>query len=277
MGSVNAGAEYFAAEAEYQHAKTPEEKLKALQKMLMMAPDHKSSEKIRQSIKQRISKARKEIISEKVRKAAQRKDWSIKKEGCGQVIVLGFANSGKTYLVNELTGSKYSSTTVPFETKKPQPGMMDVGGAQVQLVDMPSIKNEIDGFVMGMVRTADAVVLMVDPTWDEKFQRSVLDTAENNTKLYVKKGKVDGVKEKIFAMIEVIRVFTKEAGKDAEYSKPLTLAKGNTVLNAALKLHKDFYKNFKYARVWGSAKFPGQRVSGGFILADGDVVEIHIK
>lgn len=276
MASLNAGPEYYAAEQEYQHAKTNEEKLKALEKMLSMAPDHKSSEKIRQSIKQRISKIKKEIAGEKARRAAQRKEWSIKKEGCGQVIIIGMANSGKTYLTNYLTGSKYNSTTIPFETKKPQPGMMDVGGAQVQLVDMPSIKDEIDGITMSMIRTADAVVLMIDPTWGEDYQLSVLEKAKNPNKLIVKKGELE-LKQKIFDMIEVIRVFTKEAGKEADYERPLTLGKGSTVLDAALKLHKDFYKNFKYARVWGSSKYPGQRVSGDFKLADGDIIEVHIK
>ena len=41
---INAGPEYQKAEVEYSFARTPEDKLKALQKMLTLAPKHKGSE-----------------------------------------------------------------------------------------------------------------------------------------------------------------------------------------------------------------------------------------
>jgi len=44
------------------------------------------------------------------------------------------------------------------------------------------------------------------------------------------------------------------------------------------RLHKDFAKKFKFARVWGkSAKFPAQKLHLKHKLCEGDVVEIHIS
>jgi ribosome-interacting GTPase 1 len=40
--------------------------------------------------------------------------------------------------------------------------------------------------------------------------------------------------------------------------------------------HQDFIFNLKFARVWGSAKFDGQRVDKKHILKDRDLVELHI-
>jgi len=43
-------------------------------------------------------------------------------------------------------------------------------------------------------------------------------------------------------------------------------------------LHRDFVKNFKYAKVWGnSVKFPGQKVGLEHKLEDHDIVRIIIK
>jgi ribosome-interacting GTPase 1 len=48
------------------------------------------------------------------------------------------------------------------------------------------------------------------------------------------------------------------------------------VLELAESIHKDFVHNLKYARIWGSAKFEGQRVEKNYILKDRDIVELHV-
>ena len=54
------------------------------------------------------------------------------------------------------------------------------------------------------------------------------------------------------------------------------IEKGATVEEFALKLHRDFYDNFKSAKVWGSSDFDGQQVSREYVLQDEDVVELKI-
>ncbi|WP_461865992.1 OBG GTPase family GTP-binding protein [Thermococcus sp.] len=85
------------------------------------------------------------------------------------------------------------------------------------------------------------------------------------------------VKDALYELAGIIRVFTKSPGEEPAYP-PIPMKKGSTVLDVAKKVHKEFAKNFKYARVWGkSVKFPGQRVGADHILEDGDIVEIHIR
>ncbi len=83
-------------------------------------------------------------------------------------------------------------------------------------------------------------------------------------------------KRAVFQMLGILRVYTKEPGKKADLTKPYVLRSGATVAELAGRVHKDILANLKYARVWGHGKFEGQMVHRDYVLADRDVVELHI-
>lgn len=87
---------------------------------------------------------------------------------------------------------------------------------------------------------------------------------------------LEDLKRLIFKELEIIRVYTKEPGKPPDLTDPLILKKNSTVLDAAREIHKDFAEKLKYARLWGSSKFDGQRVEKTYVLEDKDIVEFHI-
>ncbi|MBI4830906.1 MAG: TGS domain-containing protein, partial [Candidatus Lindowbacteria bacterium] len=87
---------------------------------------------------------------------------------------------------------------------------------------------------------------------------------------------LESLREEIFRGLEIIRVYSRAPGKSAHKDAPFTLKSGSTLLDFANVVHKDFAENLKYGRVWGSAAFPGQNVSSDFVLADGDIVELHM-
>jgi len=89
-------------------------------------------------------------------------------------------------------------------------------------------------------------------------------------------GGLEEFKRAIYQALNIIRVYTKTPGSKADLTDPMILEKGSTLEEAAESLHKDFYQNLKYAVVWGSGKYDGQRVSKEHILQDGDIVEFHI-
>ncbi len=80
----------------------------------------------------------------------------------------------------------------------------------------------------------------------------------------------------VFNASRIIRVYSKEPGKEPDMMSPFTLPAGTTVIELAKKIHKDFVSNIKHARVWGSARIQGQKVQRDYALRDGDVVEIHL-
>jgi ribosome-interacting GTPase 1 len=82
----------------------------------------------------------------------------------------------------------------------------------------------------------------------------------------------------LFEALGVMRVYTKEPGDRAFSKKPFTLKKGATLLDLAKSIHTDFARDFAFAKVWSKRlAFSPQKVGLGFVLEDGDVVEIHVR
>jgi ribosome-interacting GTPase 1 len=81
----------------------------------------------------------------------------------------------------------------------------------------------------------------------------------------------------LFRGLQVVRVYTKAPGKPAEMKRPFTVRTGATVLDVARLVHKDIAGSFKYARAWGSGVFDGQQVGPEHLLADADIVELHMR
>ena len=86
---------------------------------------------------------------------------------------------------------------------------------------------------------------------------------------------LDQLADAIFTALAKVRVYLKARGSQPDYDDPLVLDQGSMVEHAALSLHKDWTVKVKYALLWGSGKFGGQRVGREYVLADGDVIELH--
>jgi len=86
---------------------------------------------------------------------------------------------------------------------------------------------------------------------------------------------LEPMKRLMFEALEIVRVYTKKPGRPADKANPYILPKNSTVLELARAIHQELAQKLKYARVWGSAEFDGQRVERNFILQDGDVLELH--
>ena len=87
---------------------------------------------------------------------------------------------------------------------------------------------------------------------------------------------IDRLFDIIIREMELIRVYSKPPGEDADKSQPFILKRGSTVETFAAKVHKDFLVNLKSARIWGKYVFDGQQAGRNHILNDGDVVELHL-
>ncbi len=89
---------------------------------------------------------------------------------------------------------------------------------------------------------------------------------------------VEELKREIFDKLALIRIYLKPQGRKADYEEPLIVRKGSTVKEVAGKLHREFVRNFRHAKVWGSSvKFEGQKVGLEHVLNDGDVLRIIVK
>ena len=87
---------------------------------------------------------------------------------------------------------------------------------------------------------------------------------------------LDELRKRLFALLDVIRIYTKSPGKKRDEGPPYTIKHGSTIMDFAEVVHKDFAEGLKYARVWGSGKFQGQQVPRDHVLSDEDIVELHM-
>lgn len=170
----NVTPEYLKAEDTYKSAKSPKEKLVALEFMLSMIPKHKGTEKMQLQIKRNLSKLKKEVEKEKELKKGGTGGASffVRKEGAAQVALAGLPNSGKSTILNKLTGRDVGIGDYAFTTVKPTPAMLQYKGIQIQLVDMPgliegvSLGKGMGGPLISAIRAVDAIVILVDLSVD---------------------------------------------------------------------------------------------------------------
>jgi hypothetical protein len=331
---ANLPPQYHAAYQKYREAKTLEEKISALKEMYAVMPKHKGTDKLQADIKRKIAQLKEEL---QIQKQKRRGVGFVlpKREGAGQVVLVGPPNCGKSSILKVLTNAEPEIADYPFTTTQPNIGMMPYEDIQIQIIDLPPFGNEeVPWWQREIVRASDLVVLIVDlgddNFWeqldgirkyfeskniyfigkssktgeeDETLEGPVvkktilvgnkIDLSGVESNFEVLKNKMSSqwkiisisapekinleeLKKLIFEELDIIRIYTKQPGAPADLKDPLILPKGATVLDAGEKLHKDFARKLKYARIWGSAKFDGQRVPRDYVLQDKDIIEFHI-
>lgn len=327
--AVNATPQYKKAEEEYRRAQSVAEQIECLEKMLVLLPKHKASEKVQMDLKTRIKEARAELAAEK---AAPKKvkGYKFPRQGAGQVVILGGPNAGKSRVLAELTSAKPEVAPYPFTTREPQPGMMPWEDVTVQLIDTPPITDTFfEAYMPNLVRVADGVLLCFDGSSDDAPEQTaeVIRQIESRKTLLAREsgfveddltqvcvktllvvtraddpGRADRVaffeemlpgrfdpllvefdrpesvqalRDAVYDMLGVMRVYTKAPGKPAEYKSPFTLPRGASVEELAERVHKDLAAKLTHARIWGSGVHDGQSVGRDHVLADRDLVELH--
>ena len=86
---------------------------------------------------------------------------------------------------------------------------------------------------------------------------------------------LETLRQAVFEMLELIRVYTKAPGKKLELVAPYVLKRGSHLVDLAAQVHHDFLAQLKYARLWREGRFEGQMVNRDHLLEDKDVVELH--
>ncbi len=309
--------------------------------------------------------------------------YSVRKSGDASVILLGFPSSGKSTLLNKLTGAESEVGAYAFTTLSVVPGVMEYKQAKIQILDVPGIVSGAASGkgrgkeVLAVIRNADLVLLVVDVTQPGQYEAILKEVKETGVRLnkekpqvWIKKTGFGGInigktveldidddtmkkilrqfkinnadvlirskididdfidcieghkkylpaitcvtksdlatprelkkimkqvnadlhisahknknikklQDLIFNSLRFIRIYMKEPRKEADMEEPMIIRKGSTIGGVCRKLHKDFVKKFKFARIWGpSAKHPAQKVSLKHRLRDQDVLELHLK
>ncbi len=191
--SANLPPQFYTVSAKLKEAKTPEEKISILEELLAIVPKHKGTEKVQRDIKTKIAKLKKQ----KPKRAKREGLYSIKKEGAGQIAIIGPANAGKSSLLNTLTNAKAKVAPYSFTTEIPQPAMMPYENILIQLVDTPPLTKSSPPWLKGILKAADGLLAIFDlssgnVTEDiEKLQELLDDQGIADKKILFLGNKVD--------------------------------------------------------------------------------------
>ena len=323
---ANLTPQYFEAEKLFRAAKTPADKIAALEEMLRHIPKHKGTDKLQADLKARLSKLKRMPQKKGSRKGPS---YLIPREGAGQIALVGQPNSGKSSLVAALTKARPQVAAFPHTTREPIPGMMPYLDIAFQLIDLPPASADYtEPWLFDAIRRAELIWLVVSGASplaelekteallaekkislhpahllapEEEAEASIFKTllvatggdraeTEENLEIFeelmgerwpvcavsVVSGQgLDELGRLTFEALEIIRVYTKQPGKPIDKGQPYTLPQGSTVLDLAAVIHKEIAETFRHARLWGSSAFEGQTVPSDYVLAEGDIVEVH--
>ncbi|MBD3361171.1 GTP-binding protein [Candidatus Woesearchaeota archaeon] len=157
---------------------------------------------------------------------------------------------------------------------------MKVNNADVVIRSPLDIDRLIDSVIGNRVYTpALTVITKIDAVSPAKKKQLINEIKPDVVISAEKNEGIEELKELIFQKLNFIRVFMKEVNKKPDLDVPMIVKKGTTIKDMCNRIHRDFVKKFKYAKIWGkSAKFPGQIfLKLDKVLEDGDIIEIHIN
>lgn len=220
---ANLTPQYRAAEEQYRRARSTAEKLEALETMMAVIPKHKGTEHMRGEIRSRIAR----LGQEAERQAAGRSGasvYDVRKEGAGQVALVGLANAGKSALVAALSGAPARVGDYPFTTQLPSPAMMSVDNAQVQLVDLPAfVPDATPPWLRALPRRADLLLIVLDLAGDPLSDWAALSAELEHARVlpYPPESAASLAEEDARVPVKAIVVANKSDAPDAEVAREL--------------------------------------------------------
>ncbi len=219
----------------YEDTEDLPQRIVELQKLLSLAPRHKGAERMRGNYRKKLAVLKAQLEKERERDRARRGGGSdegvVRKEGAGQVCLVGVTNSGKSSLINAVTNAELTVADYPFATAIPTPAMMILEDINIQLVELPGIfegshEAGIGRQALSVARNTDCIALVIDLSRDIEPQMTVilseLDRARirlNREKTAVRIERVgsgglqiygiqnfDGTKEEVFEYLRARKV-----------------------------------------------------------------------
>ena len=145
-----------------------EDQIKELEDELQRTPYNKATSKHIGRIKAKIARFRDEAVARAMKAGGGGEGFSVKKSGDATAVLVGFPSTGKSTLLNQLTGTQSAVAAYNFTTLTVVPGALEHKGAKIQILDIPGL---IAGAAMGkgrgkevigVVRSADIIIILVD-------------------------------------------------------------------------------------------------------------------
>jgi small GTP-binding protein len=237
-------------------------------------------------------------------RVVHRDSISVQREGVAQIAFVGPPNAGKSSLLQALSQIQIKTGDYAFTTTRPVAALTRIRGVLVQLVEIPGLiagATEDRGggrSLLGVLRGADGLVLCHDVAHPEELdvirRELALAGIEKLSLVVATKtdeqqapsgafgvsilddGSLDELRERIWQLTGLIRVFLRRPGQDEAVAQ--ALHPPATVADVARTIHDEVEAACTGARIWGpSARFDAQRVGRDHVLEDGDTIEVLVR
>lgn len=211
----------------------------------------------------------KELYANKVRLDTEPPSLSIVKKGRGGIRVTASGDPGlpKDVIKEVLREHGYVNANVTVREELDVDRLID--SIMENRVYLPSIVT---------VNKADLIDRDYLETVNEDLRAHDLDPEEVTFISAEEEKGLEGLKERIWDTLGLIRIYMDKPGRGIDYEEPLILKEGSDIEDAMEKLGGEFKERFRFARVSGpSAKHDEQQVGTDHELADEDVVKFILR
>ncbi|MFC1947283.1 GTPase [Chloroflexota bacterium] len=230
-----------------------------------------------------------------------------------QVVIVGETNTGKSILLNRLTGADVVVKDTPYTTYRPEVQMMICKGISIQVVEVPALFNgDSDTAKYRFIKNADILCLCVkirddyDSAIEQLMRYSIVPVDEPlsadkeqqkaGTEIVEKPMLVaswipeidvnnlavldindsNSISERIYRLFNIKRIFLALRGEIQEYPRVFPAEQEVTVADFIISLDKRLVNRFKRAKIiHHDPSIPDTQSAGlEYTLNDGDIVVI---
>ncbi len=145
-----------------------EERIREIEEEIRRTPVNKGTEAHLARLKAKLARLKEELETQRVKRKTSRSREGVKKTGDATAVIVGPPSVGKSSLLNTLTDAESKIGEYAFTTTTVIPGMLEYGGARIQILDIPGLLGgAADGVgcgreILSYVRMGDVLLIMVD-------------------------------------------------------------------------------------------------------------------
>jgi len=168
----------------YEETEDLAQRIVELEKLLSLAPRHKGAERMKGDYRKKLAVLKAQLEKKRDLDRARRsgggaEEGVVRKEGAGQVCLIGVTNSGKSTLINAVSNADFDVGDYPFTTPIPTPAMLTLEDINIQLIELPGVfegshEAGIGRQALAVARNSDCIALIIDLSQDIDSQMNII-------------------------------------------------------------------------------------------------------